>query len=105
MWRSVTSASADRREASSGVQLPSGARQLQLPAATAGVFMRRLRAQFQQILRGDYSDLGHAAGGGANQRPDGTSCHRPQQRLNGFSSISLAAFHQPCVVSLSWVPV
>ena len=38
--RSVTSASAASRRANSSVQHLSGARQLQLPAATAGLFMR-----------------------------------------------------------------
>src|SRR5579859_682922 len=38
--RSVTSATAARRAASSGVHAASGARQLQLPDATDGVFMR-----------------------------------------------------------------
>ncbi len=67
--RSVTSASAARRAASSGVQHASGARQLQLPAGDGGRIHARLRAKLQQVLRRNHRHLRDACLHGADQRP------------------------------------
>jgi len=64
-----------------------------------------LRAKLKQVLRGNYGYLRHAGLGRANQRPQRPLANRTHVSLDGATFGLAGASHQPCVVSLSCVPV
>ncbi len=96
--------------ASSGVQLASGARQLQFPAATAGVFIRASEPSSSRSCAGTTAisatlvSVARISGHTGAPRPFRPTLG-PRTPQRPCVPPAPAVFHQPCVVSLSCVPV